>query len=104
MTEAGHADLVEGFAQLGFETAVDVWSALSQIETGDGLTAEQVLEGMPTVRGERFHGMDYNCDGSAWPGETACTLGVLILEVQPDGTREVISDGFLDLSEYRPPS
>lgn len=102
MTEAGHEDLVNGFAQLGFETAVDVADAFSQIENGSGLSAKAVLEGMPKVTGQRFMGTDYNCDGSAWPGETACSLGVLVLRVVGDGGSELVSDGFLDLSKYRP--
>jgi len=105
MTDAGHEDLIEGYAQLGFETALDVADALGQLESdGEELTAATVLDGMPSVSGERFMGGEYNCDGSAWPGETACSLGVLIYRTTADGGRELASDGFLDLSDYRPAS
>jgi len=106
MEDADEGDLTEGptasLALAGFALAVDLAGALSQID-GD-LDAAAVLEGMPTVSGERFIGNTYDCDGSAWPGHTGCSLGQLVYETNADGSRSLVSDGFLDLTEYVPSS
>jgi branched-chain amino acid transport system substrate-binding protein len=100
MTAAGLEDKIEGFAQGGFGVAMDLYTALSQME-GD-IDSTTFLEHMQTATGRRFMGQDFNCDGSAWPGETACQVGVIIYQVGPDGNRVMASDGFADISEYVP--
>jgi hypothetical protein len=88
---------ISPLSQVGFGLAVDLADALGQID-GE-ITAASVLEVMPSVSGDRFMGDAYACDGSAWPGGTACSTGALVMRSTADGGREVVSDGFQDLSE-----
>lgn len=101
MTAAGHEDLLSTFAATGFALALTVQDVLSQIDDGD-LSAADVLERFPTAEGERFMGGPYRCDGSAWPGSSVCQTNVVVLRQRADGTREVASDGFLDLTGLIP--
>lgn len=102
MTEAGLEEKIEGFALAGFGVAMDVYGVMS---TMDGeINADTFLAAMQTASGRRFFGQDFNCDGSAWPGETACQVGVVVYEVGPDGNRSIASGGFVDISEFIPES
>lgn len=84
-------------SQVGFGLAVDVADILGQVE-GD-ITAASVLETLPEVSGDRFMGDAYACDGTAWPGGTACSKGALVMRSTAEGGREVVGDGWADVAE-----
>ena len=101
MKDAGQAEALKGaYAQYGFALAANVADALGQIE-GE-LTAKSVLAGMRKVKGEKHFGGEYNCDGTEWPGTTACSAEMVVLEVGEDGTQHVVGDGYVDLSAHKP--
>jgi branched-chain amino acid transport system substrate-binding protein len=103
MTAAGHAEMTGGFAQQAFSLAVTLARALSQIQGDAGLTAKDVVKGLSTVKGQRFMGNDFNCDGTMWKGTTACQQSLLVMKQQPDGKRGLAAgNGYLDLTSYRP--
>ena len=101
LTKAGKKELLASDLSLfGFAQAVNVANALSQVK-GD-ITHQSVLATMPKVKGPRFFGGEYNCDGSAWPGTTACAAEAMIMKVRPDGGRDIVGDGYMDLSQHKP--
>ena len=95
MEDAGEE--VTPLSQVGFGLAVDLADILGQVE-GD-ITAGTVLEALPEASGERFMGDAYACDGTAWPGGTSCSTGALVMETTAEGGRDVVGDGFADVSE-----
>jgi branched-chain amino acid transport system substrate-binding protein len=102
MNAGGHEDLLTGFGSQAFSEAVTVRDMLSQIQQGSNLTASDILTGMPKTHGQRFMGSSYICDGTAWAGTSTCMNSILVLQQTADGGREVVGDGYLDLSQYRP--
>lgn len=101
VTAAGKEELVKDVVSQGaFAAAMHVADVLGQVE-GD-ITAASVLETMPNARGDRYFGGEYDCSGDVWPGTSACSAQVLVLEATEDGGRKIVGDGFLDLSPYVP--
>jgi branched-chain amino acid transport system substrate-binding protein len=104
MNAAGHGDLLSGFAAQAFSLAVTLADALTQIQDGQpegtDLTAEAIRTGFRGVRGDRFMGGPYNCDGSAFEGSSSCQLAVLLFKQQEDGSRQPVGKGYLDLDQY----
>ena len=99
MTEAGHEDLLAGFAANFFSDTWNLVTVLSSIE-GD-VTPEAISEAFrATTELDGFMGPMLTCDHTAWPGESACGNQVLLYEVQEDGTQRAITDDFIDTSPY----
>lgn len=95
MTAAGQEDLVEGFAQTTFSDIVTLASILGGIDGEiDGAAVTAAMESAIGV--QAFMGQEISCDGTAWPGQTACAPGLLVYEVQADGTKAAITDDFID--------
>lgn len=93
----------DGLAIRAYATVENLASALATIE--GPVNAEAVMDTLRTSGShDGFMGQPFNCDGSAWPGDTACSLGVVIWRVNDQLTLDMVSDGYLDLSEHRPAS
>jgi branched-chain amino acid transport system substrate-binding protein len=102
MTAFGKPERVSTLADNGFSLMMTVADSLNQIAAAnDGeLTAANVLNGFPKVKGIRFMSAPYNCDGSIWPNSTSCILAFLLLQQQEDGSRKVVDGGFVDASRF----
>ena len=99
MTEAGHADLINGFAANFFSDTWNLATVLSSIE-GD-VTPESISEAFRAATElDGFMGPMLTCDHTAWPGESACGNQVLLYQVQEDGTQRAITEDFIDTSPY----
>jgi len=91
----------DGLAIRAYATIENLASVLSSIDGPIGPQA--VLDALRTSgTHEGFMGQPFNCDGQVWPGDTACSLGVVIWQVNDQLGLDMVSDGFIDLSERRP--
>lgn len=102
MERAGHGPFSnDGLAIRAYAAVENLASALATIEGPvDGAAVSHALR--TSGHHDGFMGQSFNCDRSAWPGETACSVGVVIWQVNDQLELDMISDGYLDLSEYRP--
>jgi branched-chain amino acid transport system substrate-binding protein len=99
MTEAGHEELINGFAWDYFS---DTWNLAAVLRSVEGdITPAAITEAFrATADLDSFMGPTISCDHTAWPGESACGNKVLLYEVQEGGTQKAITDDFIDTSPY----
>ena len=94
MEDAGHADLIDGFARLYFSDTVNLARILATID-GDITPASATAALESATDFDAFMGGTISCDGSAWPGENACGNGVLVYRVSDEGVMEATVDEFV---------
>lgn len=99
MTDAGHADLIHGFAWNYFS---DTWNLAAVLGSIDGeVTPESITDAFrSTIDLDSFMGPTISCDHSAWPGESACGNKVLLYRVADGGAQTAITSDFIDTSPY----
>ena len=91
----------DGLAIRTFASVQNLATVLRTIQGPiDGKAVMNALRTSGTHDG--FMGQPFNCDRTAWPGQSACSVGMVIWRVADDLSREMVSDGYVDLSEYRP--
>jgi branched-chain amino acid transport system substrate-binding protein len=102
MTASGNQDKIDGFAGFTFAAAINFARAMQQNLKGDP-TGPNILTALKSVKDmDGFLHGKLTCDGTAWKGETSCGTTVLIYEVEKGGTRKLVSNGFIDASQYAP--
>lgn len=96
----------------GFEKEIN--ASLAPAYFADTVTMARILEGVSgpitpasvtkamnaAVDVDSFIGPEISCDGSAWPGQSACGNQALLYETQANGKQKEISEGFIDVSEF----
>ena len=89
---------------LAIRTFASLQNLATVLRTIEGrIDAEAVAYALRTSgTHDGFMGQPFNCDRSAWPGQSACSVGMVIWRVTDDLSREMVSDGYVDLSEHRP--
>ncbi len=102
MEAAGRADDMNVGTATFFSDTMNIWRILSDV---DGpLDRAAVSAAMSaTVDFESFIGPTISCDGSAWPGSTACGNSIIFYRVGDGGAIEPVGDGFIDVSEFATP-
>jgi ABC-type branched-subunit amino acid transport system substrate-binding protein len=82
MRDAGHEDLINGFASLTFAFMVDLKTALETIPEGP-INSESISAALHQDRWlPSFNGPDFNCGAKVWRAEPSyCRSGLLILRV-----------------------
>jgi branched-chain amino acid transport system substrate-binding protein len=99
MTEAGHQDLINGFAWDYFSDTWNLAAVLSSIN-GD-VTPQSISDAFRATKDlDSFMGPTITCDHSAWPGQSACGNEVLLYEAQEGGSQKAITSDFIDTSKY----
>lgn len=99
MTEAGHADVINGFAWNYFSDTWNLAAVLAGIQ-GD-VTPESISASFRSTKDlDSFMGPSITCDHTAWPGESACGNQVLLYKVEEGGTQKAITPDFIDTSPY----
>ena len=102
MTASGNKDKIDGFAGFTFAAAVNFGRAMKQYLKGDP-TGPNILAALKSVKDmDGFLHGKLTCDGTAWKGETSCGTTVLIYEVLKGGGRKLVSNGFIDASNFAP--
>jgi branched-chain amino acid transport system substrate-binding protein len=98
MDGAGEDDLVAGNAIISFADVVNLSRVMSTIDGDvDGPGVATALRG--TIDFDSFAGPVISCDHSVLPGNSACSDGLLFLEVSEKGTPTVVTDDFVDVSD-----
>lgn len=96
MTEAGAEDRVDSFGVGWFAITMDVFGVLRSIEGSiDRATIREALRNV--VDQPSYMGGEISCDGSVAPGQSVCTAGVLLYEVDESGDLKAASDDFVDV-------
>ena len=99
MTEAGHADVINGFAWNYFSDTWNLAAVLASIQ-GD-VTPEAITAAFRATKDlDSFMGPSITCDHTAWPGESACGNQVLLYKVEEGGMQKAITPEFIDTSPY----
>jgi hypothetical protein len=94
MTLAGHADLVNGNAFIGFADTMTLASILRTVNgTVDGTSVEAALMG--TKNAQSFGGPAITCDHTVMAGNSACAAGLLFDEIQSDGSYKQLTPDFI---------
>ena len=95
MKDAGQSKWIDSNAAFGFADVVTLASALtrSHPSTLTGSTAEAALRG--TTGLNAFLGQSITCDQKAFPGQSACSTGVLMYKVDASGQLQLVSDGWV---------
>jgi len=103
MTAAGYEDEIDGYAGFTFTAAVTFARAMNAQPIDGEIDGSVILKTMTSAKDiDGFMRDRMMCGGTAWPGETSCGTSVLIYEVIEGGDRKLISDGFVDVSEFAP--
>jgi branched-chain amino acid transport system substrate-binding protein len=82
MRDAGHEDLINGYASLTYAFMFDLKTALETIPEGP-INAQSISAALHQDRWlPSFNGPDFNCGAKVWRGEPSyCRSGLLILRV-----------------------
>ena len=86
MTDAGHADLINGNAHYQFAATVEIASILEMIPDGP-INLESISQALSDDRNiVGFDSADFNCGADPWPADPRfCRPYQLVLEVVDQG-------------------
>ena len=96
MTAAGAKEKVNTFATEGFSNIMTVTEALKGV-SGD-VTAATAAPAIKAFKGDVFLGGQVDCSARPMPGGS-CGTTIVALKAQADGTQEVLTGDFLDISK-----
>jgi branched-chain amino acid transport system substrate-binding protein len=88
MTDAGHADIIEGYAENQFATTIDVATILETIPEGP-INFESISATLAEDRWlQGFDAPDFNCGGKVWPDDPSfCRAYMLVFKVERSGDK-----------------
>jgi ABC-type branched-subunit amino acid transport system substrate-binding protein len=96
MKAAGAGDKIDSFAASGFAGIMTVADALKGV-SGE-VTATSVKPVIQSYKGDVFLAAPVDCSARPAPGG-ACGTTMIALKAKPDGTEEVLTGSFLDITK-----
>jgi branched-chain amino acid transport system substrate-binding protein len=95
MKQAGQSKWIDSNAAFGFADVVTLARALSGMHAA-ALTGPSVEAGLRATNGlNAFLGQPVTCDHKVFPGQSACSTGVLMYQVDASGQLKLVSDGWV---------
>jgi branched-chain amino acid transport system substrate-binding protein len=95
MKQAGQSKWINSNAAFGFADVVTLAHALAGMDSST-LTGPHVEAGLRATKGlDAFLGEPINCNHTAFPGQSACSTGVLMYKVDGSGQLRLASSGWV---------
>jgi branched-chain amino acid transport system substrate-binding protein len=95
MKQAGQSKWIDSNAAFGFADVVTLARALSAMHQSS-LTGQSVAGGLRATKDlNAFLGQAITCNHTAFPGQSACSTGVLMYQVAGSGQLHLVSNGWV---------